>query len=89
MAETSRRSDSTEHDDEPRTLEGNAPADRKWWWSPVLMIVVGVAVVAYQYSAITGEGAIVLNWVLVAIGGTVAIAGLVSLKRAWDAERTG
>lgn len=77
----------TQGDGEERTWAGNVPLDRRWWWSPALMIVVGIAVAAYQYSVIADGSAIALTWVMVAIGAVVAVAGLVQLKRAWDVEQ--
>lgn len=72
---------------EDRTFAGNVPLNRRWWWSPVLMIVVGSVVIGYQVSAYTGDGGIWLNGVMIAIGAAVVGAGLVSLHRAWVAER--
>lgn len=69
------------------TWAGNRSLDTRWWWSPTLMIVVGIAVIWYQFGAINGDGAIWMNWVLVAIGGAVGVAGLVSLARAYRAHR--
>lgn len=91
MADTPRspedRSAGSAHDG-ASTWAGNKPLDRNWWWSPALMIVVGLAVAGYQYSAIAGEdGGIVLNWVLVVIGAGVVVAGLVSLRREWEIEQ--
>ncbi|NCT90739.1 hypothetical protein GXB85_07240 [Cellulomonas sp. APG4] len=74
-------------DGEERTWAGNVPLDRRWWWSPALMVVVGIAVAAYQYSVIADGTAIALTWVMVAIGAVVTVAGLVQLKRAWDVEQ--
>jgi hypothetical protein len=64
------------------TWAGNRPLDTRGWWSPALMIVVGVVVIGFQWSAIRVDGGIALNWVMVAVGAGVAIAGLVSLRRA-------
>lgn len=75
-----------EHDDE-RTFAGNVPLSRRWWWSPLLMVVVGGVVIGYQVSAYTGDGGIWLNGVMIAIGAGVVGAGLVSLHRAWVAQR--
>lgn len=72
---------------EQTTWAGNRSLDTRWWWSPALMIVVGVVVIAYQFGAILGEGGIVLNWVMVAIGAAVAGVGIVSLKRDYDIHR--
>jgi hypothetical protein len=70
-----------EPEEDPRS-----PFTERWYWSPMLMIVVGGGVIAYQWSSIGAGDAIALNWVMVTIGLAVAVAGLVSLKRAWDAK---
>lgn len=71
-----------------RTWAGNQPLDQRWWWSPALMVVVGIAVIAYQVGAFRGEGGgFWLNWVMVAAGAAVAVWGLVRLKHAWDAHQ--
>lgn len=73
--------------DEPLTWAGNRPLDTRWWWSPALLVVVGVVVIWFQWSAIGAGSGIALNWVMVAIGAGVVIAGLVSLRRAHAAQR--
>lgn len=60
--------------------------DSRWWWSAALWIVVGLGVIGYQSTAITAGDAIVLNWVMVAVGAAVAVVGLSSLKKAYDAH---
>lgn len=72
---------------EETTFAGNRPLTTRWWWSPVLMVVVGVAVIGYQVSAYTNGGGMWMNAVMIAIGAAVAVAGLVSLWRAYPAER--
>lgn len=72
---------------EETTFAGNRSLDSRWWWSPALMIVVGVAVIGYQVSAYTNGGGIWMNAVMIVIGAAVAVAGLVSLWRAREAER--
>lgn len=72
--------------DDERTWAGNAPLDQRWWWSPALMIVVGVVVIAFQVSAYTGDGGIWLNAVMIAVGAAVVVAGLLSLRKAHRAK---
>ena len=72
---------------ETLTFAGNRSLDSRWWWSPALMIVVGAVVIGYQFGAIMGEGGIWLNWAMVAVGGGVSVAGLVSLRREYAAHR--
>ncbi|MBX9245085.1 hypothetical protein ICW40_09735 [Actinotalea ferrariae] len=68
--------------DDERTWAGNQPLDQRWWWSPALMIVVGVVVIAFQVSAYTGDGGTWLNAVMIAVGAAVVVAGLFSLRKA-------
>lgn len=75
-----------EPDEERTTWAGNAPLDTRWWWSPALMVVVGVVVIAYQVAAYRGEGGTWLNAAMILIGGGVAVTGLVSLLRAYRAK---
>lgn len=79
--------DSTPADDGTTTWAGNRSLDSRWWWSPALMVVVGVAVIGYQSGPIRTGDAIVLNWVMVAVGAVVAAAGLLSLRRAYAEHR--
>jgi len=64
-------------DDRPTALRD------RWWWSPVLSIVVGLVVIGYQWEQLTGPGGISLNWVVAAIGAAVALTGVVRLVRAY------
>ncbi|WP_149205015.1 hypothetical protein [Actinotalea subterranea] len=64
------------------TWAGNRPLDSRWWWSPSLMVVVGIVVIGYQMSAYLGEGGIWLNGVMIAVGVVVVGAGVVSMVRA-------
>ena len=56
--------------------------DGAWWWSPGLMVVVGVVVIGFQVQAYTGDGGTVLNAIMIAIGAAVAGTGVVQLWRA-------
>ncbi|HEY3547493.1 MAG TPA: hypothetical protein VGK17_15585 [Propionicimonas sp.] len=69
------------------TWAGNQPLSGRWWWSPALMLVVGVVVTGYQTGPIRSGNGIVLNWVMAVIGVAVAVAGLVSLRRAHAEHR--
>lgn len=66
--------------DEPTKDAGTG--DQAWWWSPGLMVVVGVVVVGFQVQAYTAGGGTVLNAIMIAIGVAVAATGLVQLWRA-------
>ena len=74
-------------DDGTTTWAGNRSLDSRWWWSPFLWLVVGAAVIGYQSGPIRSGEAIVLTWVMVAIGAVVSVVGLVSLARAYAAHR--
>ena len=74
-------------DDTTMTWAGNRSLDSRWWWSPALWIVVGACVIGYQSGPIRSGEAIFLNWVMVAVGAAVAVAGLISLKRAHAQQR--
>lgn len=76
----------TTPDDDRTTWTGRPALDTRWWWSPALMIVVGVVVIGYQVSAYRGEGGIWLNGVMIVVGAGVVVAGLVSLRRAHRAH---
>ena len=67
--------------DERRSINDN------WWWSPALMLIVGLGVIGYQSTPILAGEAIVLNWVMVVIGAVVAVLGLMQLKTAYAAHR--
>ena len=73
--------------DENLTWAGNRPLTNRWWWSSAVLIVAGLAVAGYQSGPIRDGESIALNWVMVAVGAGVAIAGLVSLRRAHAAHR--
>ena len=74
-------------DDDTTTWAGNRSLDSRWWWSPFLWLVVGAAVIGYQSGPIRSGEAIVLTWVMVAIGAVVAAVGLVSFARAYATHR--
>lgn len=77
----------TPDDDRPTTWAGNAPLDSRWWWSSVLPIGAGAAVIAFQVSAYTGEGGTWLNAVMIAVGAAVAAYGLAGLRKAYRDHR--
>ena len=59
-----------------------------WWWRGGLWLVAGGAIFYYQWDSITGaiEG-IWANWVMAAIGLTIAVVGAWRLGKDWLVER--
>ena len=71
-------------DDEPAT-GGTA-----WWWSPGLMLVVGVAVIGFQVDAYGSPGGgMWLNAVMIGVGAVVAVLGARGLWRGWQEQQAG
>ncbi|WP_129337304.1 hypothetical protein [Cellulomonas endophytica] len=60
---------------------GTALRDR-WWWSPTLWLVLGLAVAGYQVEPLRGTSALWANWLIAGLGLLVAVYGAVRLVRA-------
>ncbi len=59
-----------------------SPRD-KWWFSPMLQVVAGGAIIGFQLGPISGGTAKWLNWIVALLGLTVLVWGAVSWFRAW------
>jgi hypothetical protein len=58
----------------------------RWWWSPTLMIVVGLVVIGYQLEPLRSSNAVWGNWAVAALGLVVVVHGAVQLHRAHRAR---
>lgn len=65
---------------------GRTSLDRRWWWQPAVLIVVGAVVVSYQYDAWSSGEAEWFNLAVGAIGATTALYGVYELVQAWRAR---
>ena len=72
-----------DHDSTPAgNQEGLGSARRKWWFTPVMWIVAGAAVAAFQWGPISGSTANWLNWLVAIAGMVLLVFGVVELFRA-------
>ena len=68
---------------QPSVEDGPTSLRDRWWWSPALSIVLGLAVAGYQWGPLTGSGGFWGNWLIAAIGVGVAVSGVLRLVRAY------
>ena len=62
--------------------EPTSPRDR-WWFSPMLRVVAGGAVAAFQWGPIRDGTANWLNWTVAALGLVVLVVGAIGWVSAW------
>jgi hypothetical protein len=65
-----------------------SPRDR-WWFSPMLQVVAGAAVIGFQAGPVGRGTANWLNWLVAAAGLAVLLVGVRSWVRARPRRRTG
>ena len=51
------------------------PVGQRWWFSPMMMVVAGGAVAAFQWGPVSGGTANWLNWLVAAAGIGVLVFG--------------
>lgn len=73
--------DDTSPEDKP------TPATSKWWFSSMLQVVAGGAVIAFQWGLLTTGQANWLNWVVAAFGLIILVIGARGWYAAWQKEQ--
>lgn len=65
-----------------RALAGSERSlDRRWWWHAAVMVIVGIAIIGFQWEVITTGQAIWGTWVMVVIGAVLIVAGGITAWR--------
>ncbi len=66
----------------------------RWWWTGGLWSAAGVAVVWYQWPALSGQldappstAALIAVWVMAVVGAALALAGFYRLNKDWKVEK--
>ena len=72
----------------PRPAPGGSPTAGtalrdSWWWSPTLMLVVGIVVAGYQLDSLRSPDPLWVSWAVAGVGVLVALIGLVRLASAY------
>jgi hypothetical protein len=62
-------------DDSSPDSDEQTPTTQKWWFSNMLQVVAGGAVIAFQWELITTGQANWLNWVVAALGLVILALG--------------